>query len=307
MIIVFGSLNVDLGFSLARLPVPGETILTPTYVPGPGGKGLNQAVAAARAGAAVAMHGCLGDDGFAAMLRRTMRDDGIDGAGVLVGRLPTACAAIMVDAEGRNQIVVGSGANGEARQEGVPDAALAPGTTLVLQLEVPVADSAALARRARDRGARVVLNAAPAAALPPGMLDAVDILVVNEIEAGMVAAGAGLAGEGDPIAAGRSLAAGFAGTVVVTLGAAGAVALGAGGGWRAAALPIRPVDTVGAGDAFVGALAARLDAGDDLPAALRWASAAGGLACTKAGAAAALPHRAAILAALDAVPPPERM
>ncbi|MCC7271571.1 MAG: ribokinase [Alphaproteobacteria bacterium] len=303
MICVFGSLNVDLSFALPRLPVPGETVLSDGCTTGPGGKGLNQAVAAARAGARVAMHGCVGADPFADLLGAAMRAAGVDMSGVAVGTLPTGCAAIAVDADGRNQIMVASGANRAARAAQVADAALSPATTVVLQLEVPIAETVALARRARRHGARVVLNAAPAAALPQGALDAVDVLVVNEIEAGAIARASGATAAADPVAAGRFLAGRFAGTCVVTLGAAGAVAFTGATGWRIGALAVRPVDTVGAGDAFVGVLAARLDDGDALPAALRWAGVAGGLACLGRGAAAALPDRAALAAALPGLAP----
>ncbi|BBK40593.1 ribokinase [Allostella vacuolata] len=296
MILVFGSLNLDLSFALPHLPVPGETVLAPGYRPGPGGKGLNQAVAAARAGAAAAMYGRLGDDAFGHSLRQTMAEEGIDASGVLDGALPTGCAAIAVGADGANLILVGSGANGEATAAQVPDAALGPGTTVVLQLEVPVQETLALAARARSRGARTILNAAPAAPLPPGALDPIDVLVVNEIEAAM------LTGAPDADAAGRRLARSGT-TVIVTRGGDGASAFVDGQCWHIGALPIRPVDTVGAGDAFVGVLAARLDAGDELPAALRAASVGGGLACLKPGAVAALPSADAIAAHLDRLAP----
>lgn len=297
MILVFGSLNIDLSFSPPHLPARGETVLSPSYRTGPGGKGLNQAVAAARAGAATAMFGRLGDDGFGARLRRTLAAEGIDASGVLAGRLPTACATIAVDAEGHNQIIVGSGANGEATADQVPDRILTPAATLLLQLEVPVAESLALARRARAAGARVVLNAAPAALLPADALEAVDILVLNEVEATM------LGGDGDPARAARRLAQDAAATVVLTLGAAGAAAFAGPRSWHVGALPIRAVDSVGAGDCFVGVLAARLDAGDELPAALRWAAVAGGLACLAPGAVDALPVRSAIAGRLHELAP----
>ncbi|BBK29824.1 ribokinase [Stella humosa] len=298
MILVFGSLNVDLSFALPHLPAAGETVLAPGYVPGPGGKGLNQAVAAARAGAATAMHGRLGDDSFGAMLRRTLAEEGIAADGVLAGDLPTGCAAIAVAADGANLILVGSGANREARADQVPDAALGPGTTVVLQLEVPVAETLALAVRARARGARVILNAAPAATLPANALAAVDIVIVNEIEAAM------LTGEVDMARAGRRLSAAPGATAIVTRGGEGALAFVGGRCWQVGVLPIRPVDTVGAGDAFVGVLAARLDAGDDLPRALHAASVGGGLACMAAGAVAAMPTAAAIAANLGRLAPP---
>lgn len=297
MILVFGSLNLDLAFPLPHLPVAGETVLAPGYLPGPGGKGLNQAVAAARAGAATAMYGRLGADAFGTLLRQALAADGIDAGGIAAGRLPTGCAAIAVDGQGRNQIIVGSGANGEATADQVPEAALSPATTLLLQLEVPIPETLALARRARAAGARVILNAAPAAPVPAGGLSAVDILVLNEIEAAMLGGGA------EAAAAARRLAQDTTSTVILTRGADGADAFAGPRSWRIGALPVRAVDTVGAGDCFVGVLGARLDAGDDLPTAMRWASVAGGLACLVPGAVAALPTRAAIAARLHELAP----
>jgi len=160
-------------------------------------------------------------------------------------------------------------------------------------MEVPPAENWALARRARARGARVMLNVAPARPLPPGALASVDWLVANEIEIGTIAAAAGH-GRKDPRAAGAALAAATGIAVVVTLGKEGAVAFAAGEGWAIGALPITPVDSTGAGDAFVGVLAAALDSGAALPAALRRASVAGALTCLVAGAQPSLPIRASI-------------
>ena len=205
----------------------------------------------------------------------------------------TGAAFITVDRKGENEIVVASGANLRARQSQVAEAALGPETLVVLQMEVPPAENWALARRARARGARVLLNVAPAQPLPAEALASVDWLVANEIEIGTIAAAAGH-GREDPRAAGAALAAATGIAVVVTLGKEGAVAFSGGQGWAIGALPITPVDSTGAGDAFVGVLAAALDAGAALPAALRRASVAGALTCLVAGAQPSLPIRAAI-------------
>jgi ribokinase len=303
MLLVFGSINVDLVFRVTALPAAGETVLGDSYVAVPGGKGANQAVAAARAGAAVRMVGRVGRDGFAAVALGALRGAGVDTAGVLADEAPSGCAVIGVDDKGENQIMVASGANAHVAAAQVDDALLGPRTTLVLQMEVPVAATAALIARARRRGARIVLNLAPALTLAGEALRAVDVLVVNGGEARSLANGNGLAATDGPALAG-ALAQALGVTVVMTLGKDGAVATGPDGTWRVGALPVAPVDTTGAGDAFVGVLAAALDAGLRLDAALHRASAAAGLACLSLGAQTSLPDRAEIEAALTKLPQP---
>jgi ribokinase len=293
MILVFGSLNVDLVVRVKALPRPGETVLGPSYDVVAGGKGANQALAAARAGARTAMVGAIGSDDFAKTALAELELAGVDLNGVARRGPRTGAAFITVDRKGENEIVVASGANLRARQSQVAEAALGPETLVVLQMEVPPAENWALARRARARGARVLLNVAPAQPLPAEALASVDWLVANEIEIGTIAAAAGH-GREDPRAAGAALAAATGIAVIVTLGKEGAVAFSGGQGWAIGALPITPVDSTGAGDAFVGVLAAALDAGAALPAALRRASVAGALTCLVAGAQPSLPTGAAI-------------
>jgi ribokinase len=300
MLLVFGSINVDLVFRVPALPAAGETVLGDSYVTVPGGKGANQAVAAARAGAQVRMVGRVGSDGFAALSLAALRAAGVDTADVVADAAPTGCAVIGVDARGENQIIVASGANARVSADQVADALLGPDTTLVLQMEVPAAANAALIARARRRGARIVLNLAPALALPDEALRAVDAIVVNAAEARRLGAGLAAADKALPAALARRLDA----MVVMTLGAEGAIAAGRAGAWRVGALPIAPVDTTGAGDAFVGVFAASLDAGLPPDAALHRASVAAGLACLNLGAQSSLPDRAAIEAALAKVPRP---
>ena len=204
---------------------------------------------------------------------------------------PTACAAVCVDPAGRNQIAVGSGANLLARAAQVEDAALAPATTLLLQMEVAPAENAALIHRARARGARVVLNLAPAAMLPVEALRALDLLVANEHEATWLAAQLGC--EAGAAALRRALGI----DVAVTLGEAGAILATATGLRHTPAFPVQAVDTTGAGDAWCGVLVAALDRGLPLDAALRRAAAAAALACTRPGAAMpAAAETAALLA-----------
>ncbi|HEX5317639.1 MAG TPA: ribokinase [Stellaceae bacterium] len=275
MIVVFGSINVDVVVPVPGLPRPGETVLGGDYALLPGGKGANQALAARRAGAAVAMAGAVGEDGFAAVALDLLRRDGVDLALVRTAERPTGCAAIMVGERGENLIAVASGANHAVTADQVPDSLLGPRTVLVCQMEVPVAETAALLRRARRLGARTVLNLAPAL---PIALDDVDWVVANRDEAAGLGERAGL---------------------IVTLGGDGAMAYLPGGGRIAVpALPIDPVDTTGAGDTFVGVLAAALDAGGDIDTAMRRASAAAGLSCLGRGAQPAMPDRAATDAAV---------
>jgi ribokinase len=293
MLLVFGSLNADLVFEVEALPRAGETVLCPGYQLAAGGKGANQATAAAKAGAEVRMIGQVGDDGFGRFLRAALAEAGVDGARVATSSKPTGVAVIAVDRAAENQIVVGSGANLDSGAGQVEDALLGPGTTLLCQNEVRPEATFEVLERAKARGARTILNLAPAAAVPGRVLDALDVLVVNEVEAEL-AAGA----RGDPAVLARDLALHHGLTCVVTLSARGALALGPGGGWRVEALPVEAVDSTGAGDAFTGVLAAALDQGMSLPKALHRASVAAGLACTRLGAQTSQPGRAAIEAGL---------
>lgn len=291
MILVFGSINVDLLVPVPLLPRPGETVLGGDYALLPGGKGANQAVAARRAGAAVAMAGAVGTDSFAGLALQSLRRDGVDLALVRRVDRPTGCAAIMVGAEGENLIAVASGANRIVAAASVPDSMLGRETILVCQMEVPVAETAMLIRRACAAGARAVLNLAPAAPIDPELFADIDILVANQGEAAALG--------GDPAVLARRLRQAF----VVNRGGAGSTAFIADGGQiDTPALAIEPIDTTGAGDTFVGVLAAGLDRRLTLTEALRQASAAAGLACLAHGAQAAMPERAQIETAVQRLP-----
>jgi ribokinase len=289
MITVFGSINLDLIFAVPHIPVAGETVLGPTTRLEPGGKGANQAVAAARDGASVAMAGAVGGDGLGETALSLLQASGVDLCRVRRTEATTGCAAIAVDPAGRNAIAVGSGANLLARADQVEDACL--GGTVILQMEVPVDQTAALIARTRSADGRIILNLAPALALPEESLKAVDFLVVNETEAAWLAAHLGC--DADAMALHRRLG---RPAVLLTLGEQG-VAVAAptpegGELWHQAALPIRAVDTTAAGDCFVGVLASRLDAGADLPSAVRAATAAAALCCMRSGSQGSLPMRA---------------
>jgi ribokinase len=274
-----------------ELPRPGETVLGGDYRLLPGGKGANQALAACRAGAAVKMAGAVGNDAFAESALELLQRGGVDLGLVRRVARPTGCAAIMVGGAGENLIAVAPGANAETIATAVPDAVLRPGTIVVCQMEVPVTETVALIRRAASRGARTILNLAPALAIDANLLGELDLLVANEAEAATL-------GDG-PAEIGRRLRQGF----VMTRGAAGSTAfLADGERIDIPALPVDAIDTTGAGDTFVGVLAAGLDQGLPLEVALCRASAAAGLACLAHGAQTAMPERTAIDAAVARLP-----
>jgi ribokinase len=278
---------------LPELPRPGATVLGRTMRIEPGGKGANQAVAAARDGARVVFAGAVGRDGFADDALRLMRAANIDLAAVATVDEPTGCASICVDAQGRNQIAVSSGANLVATEDQIADALLGPDTTLLLQMEADPAQTAALIHRARARGARIVLNLAPAAELEAAALRAVDVLVVNEEEAAWL-------GSHLSCGADAALLHGALGcAVVTTLGGDGVAAFSAEGRWRLPAEKIEVVDTTAAGDCFTGVLAAGLDRGLSFEASLRRANVAAALCCTRRGTQGSLPEAAEIDAAME--------
>lgn len=263
-IVVVGSLNADLVVRTERFPQPGETVAGGDLVTGPGGKGANQAVAAARLGGDVAMVGAVGDDAHGRLVR-----DAVAAAGADVSRVAcrtgtaTGTAVITVDDAADNTIVVSAGANGTLTADDVP--AFAPGDVLTMSLEIPLAAVLAAARSARAAGATVLLNLSPYAGVPAELLAGTGVLVVNEHEAEQL-------GE-HPVA--RS---------VVTLGAAGCLVDDGGTLTRVDAVRAAAVDTTGSGDTFLAAVAVRLAAGDDLAAAARYAVRAGAFAVTVEGA-----------------------
>ena len=300
MILVFGSINIDLVARVPSIPRPGETVLAPGYETLFGGKGANQAVAAARAlagtGIPVLMAGRVGADGFGDMALANLRQNGVDTSRTVQGAEPTGCAFITVEESGENAITVASGANGAHRAENY---GLGPADLLVLQMEVPLPEALAVADTAREGGARVVWNLAPAPARlreadMRAVLGATDILVVNEHEA--VAAGRALRlAPDDADAAAASLAREGGRAVILTAGARGAVAfLQDGTRLDVAAPAVRAVDTTGAGDTFVGVLAASLAVGADMRPAVERACLAASHACTQPGAQAGMPDRATL-------------
>lgn len=300
---VVGSSNLDFTVAVPRLPRPGETVSGGQLVVSAGGKGANQAVAACRLGAEVRFVTLLGTDLVGDRLRATLVEAGLPSEGLLrTADAATGVALIAVDPDGRNQIAVAPGANHCLTAELVAAhaGALAWADAVLLQLETPIETVRWTLREARRLGKVTVLNPAPARVLPlpADLMGLVDYLTPNETEAGLLT-GRGVSGVSDAEAAGRALVAAGVGAVVVTVGAEGAVLVGHAGTLHVPGFTVSPVDTVGAGDAFNGALAALLAGGAPVEDAVLVANAAGGLACTRRGAIEALPTRAEIRALLE--------
>lgn len=268
-VVVFGSINADTSLYVDTLPAPGETLHARSIRRDSGGKGANQACAAAHAGARTVMIGCVGDDDGGAVSRQALVDAGVDDAGISVVDRPTGSATITVDAvKAENTIVIDAGANAAMDVERASAVAgtLADAAAVILQLEIPLDAVIAAARAATGT---VVLNAAPAAELPKELLELVDVLVVNETELDIVSAPF-LAQAGTHQERARSIEGPK--TVVVTTGSAGAMVLTAGAEAELVPAPsVTPVDTTGAGDCFVGTFVAHCVAGTPMAEAARLA------------------------------------
>ena len=288
-ILVIGSYNRDTVLRLARFPAPGETLTALGMAEFHGGKGSNQAVAAARAGGRVALITAIGDDASGQAARALWAAEGIDAQPVQTANAPTGAATILLDAAGENQIIIIPGANAEL----APPPGFAPSADIAValaQLETPQAVTAALFRALP--GTRRILNVAPAAPILPELLATIDMLVLNETEAAILAQR-----EAEPAALALALAAETMREVIVTAGAAGAFWARPDGIVIDATPPsVAVADTTGAGDAFLGAFAAFSAEALAPEKTLRLAVTAGALACTQQGAVPSLPHRAAIMA-----------
>ncbi|MBO0854732.1 MAG: ribokinase [Nocardia sp.] len=270
-IAVVGSINMDLVTRTNRRPLPGETVLGRGFEMMPGGKGANQAIAASRTGAQVAFIGATGDDLFGAELRKSLTDNGIGASGVRTAPGSSGIATIVVDEDGENTIIVVGGANAELTELSPADlSTIAAADILLCQLEIPAETVLAAALHARENKTLVLLNASPARAVPEQLWPAIDVVVVNEGEAATL----GLALAPVP-------------HVLITKGGKGATYRGPRGELSHPGIPVEVVDTTGAGDAFMGTLAARWHEGP--PTALAWACTAGALATTTFGAAASIP------------------
>ena len=287
---------MDLVVRSPRFALAGETILGHAFSTIPGGKGANQAVAARRMGAEVAMIGRVGDDEFGSTLRRDLADEGINVECLQVTPGESSgVALITVDDDGENTIIVVPGANGRLTIDDVESARalIAGADILLMQLEIPLPVVERAARIASETGATEILNAAPARALPGSLLSLVDYLVVNEAEALLVAGTA----TGSPEEAARTLLSTGVRNVVVTLGPEGSLLVPSDGASVAVpAYRVRPIDTTAAGDGFAGAFAVALADGVHAPQALRWGNAEGALAVTREGAQPSLPTRSEVAA-----------
>ncbi|WP_338846539.1 ribokinase [Massilia sp. W12] len=293
---VVGSVNMDLVFRTPRMPAPGETLSGHEFHEIPGGKGANQAVAAARMGGAVSLIACVGADGFGRRSQQTLQQDGIDITHVRVADdCASGVAGILVCDDGENSIVLAAGANARLSPADVTAAqdVIGAGKLLLCQLEVPMETVQAALACAKRQGVRVVLNPAPVQALPEGMLAQVDYLVVNETEAGQLS-GVAVQDVDSAAQAAQALLGRGVGAVLLTLGEHGVLAADAAGQQHFPGLKVQVVDTTAAGDTFVGALAVGLGQGLDLRAAAAAAQYAAALTVTRLGAQSSIPQLAEV-------------
>ena len=295
-LIVLGSVNADHVLQLDDFPRPGETVVGHGYQVLPGGKGANQAVAAARLGADVGFIACVGDDDFGVRILKRFADDGIDTAAVrVVPDTPTGIALIQIAASGENTIVISPEANGCLTPDVLaPQLELLQGAdTLLMQLESPLETIELAARKARESGATVVLNPAPAQPLPDTLLADVSVITPNETEAELLT-GVKVVTEADAEKAAAILHGKGVETVIITLGGNGAFLSRAGVSRRIEGYSVTPVDTTAAGDTFNGALVAALQQGLDMAGAVRFAHGAAAISVTRLGAQTSIPYRAEV-------------
>ncbi len=297
MIVVIGSINLDLIATVDRLPSAGETVPGDSFKTAPGGKGANQALAAARAGAKTRMIGAVGKDAFATEALALLGAGGVDLASVREAHAATGTALILVARDGENMIAVVPGANGTVLPGDLARIGLAKGDVVLLQHEIPLQTVEAALDAARKAGAVTLLNTAPFRSEAAGFLAKADYIIANETEFDLYGEALALRGRDRP-ARMQSFAKNSGRTIIVTLGADGVIAATSAEFLKVDALPITPVDTVGAGDTFCGYLGAGLSNGLPLKDALKRAAAAGSLACLKPGAQPSIPLASEVAAAL---------
>lgn len=290
-ILVIGSLNADLVVRAPRFPKPGETISGDDLQTIPGGKGANQAVAAARQGAAVSMIGRVGSDSFSQLLLDNLAQNHVNTAEVKRDSSATGTAIIVVDENGQNSIVLSPGANGKVTPADVETASFLNSKLLLLQLEIPTPTVLHAAQRARAHHVKVVLNPAPAKSLPDELLRSIDFLIPNESELSILS-GMPVTDIATAESAARALLKKGNFTVIVTLGAKGALIVNeTGASIHIPSFPVNAVDTTAAGDAFIGGFAAALLENKSLEECVRLGCACGAIAATKFGAQPSLPTR----------------
>lgn len=307
MIVVFGSLTVDLITPVERLPTRGETVVGGSYTLVQGGKGANQALAAALGaadGQRVAMVGTVGSDAWGKVALERLRAAGVDLSNIAKGRGHTACGFISVDGDGQTLITVSPGANMETRADALT---IGGGDWLVMQTEVTLGENWRALAKAKAAGAKAVLNLAPAMPVEPAVLAQLDMLIVNQPEAQLIGSVLGI-GSSEHLVIAREIAKAYDLTCIATLGEHGSVAIEANGhGWRVGRIDVNVVDTTGAGDAYVGYLVAALDRGVALPEAMRFASTGASLSCETRGAQSAYLGRSEIERRMQALAPAEAM
>lgn len=309
MVIVFGSLNIDLTMNVKKQPQIGETVIAPSYTWLPGGKGANQAIACSRSGVKTAMVGQIGDDGFGTRIFNTLKRDDVWSSGVARHESePTGMAFITVDANANNQIVVASGANAQTNAGQIPDSILGADNVVLMQMEVPASENWDVIRRAKASGAKTILNLAPAGGIPSHVLNDLDYLIVNQIEGRQMAEKMGLKIEDSAAIMAAKLAKSADLVCVMTMGAGGSILMKPNGtGWKCDAVKLGEdeVDTTGAGDTFCGVFAGCVFNKLSLQNSIRRASVAGSLACRAVGAQTSMPRNDEINDFLNMVREPE--
>ncbi len=298
-LIIFGSINIDHVMRVKYLPKPGETVSGDDYAITPGGKGANQALAAALAGADTSIFGMVGDDSFGQIATKYLKQANVDLTGVSISKKPTGCASIWVDHAGENAIILSAGANGMVKQAIVPDAILTPNSLLLLQMEVSAKENWQLIKRARSNDCMIMLNSAPAGKIPDDILHNIDILLLNETEAMAIANDLSIS-DIATVKLPEILSKKYNLNCILTLGGKGVVAhLINEGNIEISALKLTPIDTTGAGDCFAGVLAAIYANGENLSTALQFATVAGGLQCLENGAQQHMPSLKTITANMN--------
>lgn len=306
MLIVFGSINVDLVMHVDSLPQAGDRQLVPSYDWRPGGKGANQAVAAARMETKTAMVGKIGEDGFGTRMVNTLKKSGVMTSGIAYGEQPTGTGTFFFDPSGTCMAVIASGANGEVSEDQMPGDILGGRNAILLQMEIPSEVNQAVIHRAAKTGATVILNLAPAYKIQHDVLTDVDVLVVNRQEGEQMAKALGLDIDKNSKILAQSLAREGNLTCIMTLSEQGSVlAHPDGSGMSCAAYTdIEVVETTGAGDAYCGVLAASIHDGVDWAEAMKRASIAASLTCRGVGAQDKMPHKDEVMALLPQLPDP---